>query len=72
MSTHLCAAIPNFRNMEIEVDDASWKDALLTWEPTYADGHLSLSPRPRLGGGAQRGGGGSTPIEVHNASHSER
>ena len=40
MSTPLCAAIPNLRIMEIDVDDAPWKDALLTWEPTYADGHL--------------------------------
>ena len=30
MSAHLCAAIPNFRVMEIDIEDVPWKDDLVT------------------------------------------
>jgi galactonate dehydratase len=33
MSAHFCAAIPNFRIMEIDVDDVPWKDDLVTEPP---------------------------------------
>jgi L-alanine-DL-glutamate epimerase-like enolase superfamily enzyme len=33
MSAHLCAAIPNFRIMEIDIDDVPWKDDMLTYVP---------------------------------------
>jgi hypothetical protein len=30
MSANLCAAMPNFRIMEIDIDDVPWKDDLVT------------------------------------------
>ena len=49
MSAHFCAAIPNFRIMEIDVDDVPWKDDLLTYAPVIEDGHLLLPPGPGWG-----------------------
>lgn len=49
MSAHLCAAIPNFRIMEIDIDDVPWKDDLVTYVPEIEDGHLLLPPGPGWG-----------------------
>jgi galactonate dehydratase len=49
MSAHFCAAIPNFRIMEIEVDDVPWKDELVTHLPDIRDGKLVLPHRPGWG-----------------------
>ncbi len=49
MSAHLCAAIPNFRVMEIDIDDVPWKDGLITWKPTIEDGHLQVPDAPGWG-----------------------
>ncbi len=49
MSAHLCAAVPNFRIMEIDIDDVPWKDDLVTHPPQIEDGHLVLSRRPGWG-----------------------
>ena len=51
MSAHFCAALPNFRVMEIDVDDVPWKDDLLTWKPDIKAGSLQIPPGP--GWGAQ-------------------
>jgi L-alanine-DL-glutamate epimerase-like enolase superfamily enzyme len=48
MSAHFCAAIPNFRIMEIDIDDVPWKDDVVS-PPTIKDGHLHLSDRPGWG-----------------------
>ena len=49
MSAHLCAALPNFRVMEIDIDDVPWKDDLITWQPTIEDGHLRVPEGPGWG-----------------------
>jgi L-alanine-DL-glutamate epimerase-like enolase superfamily enzyme len=49
MSAHFCAAIPNFRIMEIDIDDVSWKDDIVTHTPDIVDGELRLSDRPGWG-----------------------
>lgn len=49
MSAHFCAALPNFRIMEIDVDDVPWKDDLVTHPPEITDGHLLLPQRPGWG-----------------------
>ena len=49
MSAHFCAAIPNFRIMEIDIDDVPWKDDLVTHPPEIQAGHLMLSERPGWG-----------------------
>ncbi len=42
MSAHFCAAIPNFRVMEIDVDEVPWKDALVTAPPVVQGGELLI------------------------------
>ncbi|MCB1742972.1 MAG: mandelate racemase/muconate lactonizing enzyme family protein [Gammaproteobacteria bacterium] len=49
MSAHLCAAVPNFRIMEIDIDDVPWKDDILTQAPVIEDGHLLLPSGPGWG-----------------------
>ncbi len=49
MNAHFCAAIPNFRIMEIDVDDVPWKDDLVTRPPVIEDGHLRLPEGPGWG-----------------------
>ena len=49
MSAHFCAALPNFRIMEIDIDDVPWKDDLVTRAPSIADGHLLLPEGPGWG-----------------------
>ncbi len=49
MSAHFCASVPNFRIMEIDIDDVPWKDDLVTHPPEIVDGHLVLSDRPGWG-----------------------
>ncbi len=48
MSAHFCASIPNFRIMEIDIDDVPWKDEVVS-PPTIDDGHLVLSDQPGWG-----------------------
>ena len=49
MSAHFCAAIPNFRIMEIDIDDVPWKDELVTRPPVIEDGHLVVPDGPGWG-----------------------
>ena len=49
MSAHFCAALPNFRIMEIDIDDVPWKDDLVTYVPEIEDGRLLLPPGPGWG-----------------------
>lgn len=49
MSAHLCAAVPNFRIMEIEGDDVPWKDSLVTVPPVVEDGEMLIPTGPGWG-----------------------
>jgi len=49
MSAHFCAAIPNFRIMEIDIDDVPWKDELVGPAPVIERGHLVLPKGPGWG-----------------------
>ena len=49
MSAHFCAAIPNFRIMEIDIDDVPWKDDLVTEPPRIEKGHLIVPTKPGWG-----------------------
>ena len=49
MSAHLCAALPNFRIMEIDVDDVPWKDDIVTYVPEIEEGYLKLPKGPGWG-----------------------
>jgi L-alanine-DL-glutamate epimerase-like enolase superfamily enzyme len=49
MSAHFCAAVPNFRIMEIDIDDVPWKDDLVTEPPRIESGELVLPSGPGWG-----------------------
>ena len=49
MSAHFCAAVPNFRIMEIDIDDVPWKDELVTKPPVIENGALVLPTGPGWG-----------------------
>ncbi len=49
MSAHFCAAVPNFRIMELDVDDVPWKDELVTVPPVIDQGNLILPKVPGWG-----------------------
>ena len=49
MSAHLSAVLPNFRIMELRVDEAPWTNDYLTHPPVVENGELVLSDRPGWG-----------------------
>ena len=49
MSAHFCTALPNFRVMEIDIDDVPWKDDIITWKPDIRDGCVQAPPGPGWG-----------------------
>lgn len=63
MSAHFCAALPNFRIMEIDIDDVPWKDDLVTEPPRIENGHLILPTGP---------GWGADPNEAAIRAHPPR
>ncbi len=42
ISAHFCAAVPNFKVMEIDIDDVLWKDDIVTRPPVIENGELLL------------------------------
>jgi galactonate dehydratase len=42
MSIHFCAALPNLRVMEIDIDDVPWKNDILTWKPIIKSGCVQI------------------------------
>jgi L-alanine-DL-glutamate epimerase-like enolase superfamily enzyme len=49
MSAALCAALPNVRIMEIDIDDVPWKDELVTVAPEIAGGYMTIPRGPGWG-----------------------
>lgn len=49
ISAHFCAAIPNFKVLEIDVDDVAWKDEIVTVVPEVKNGMLTLPMGPGWG-----------------------
>lgn len=49
ISAHFCAVIPNFKIMEVDIDDVPWKDALVTKQPKIENGILYLDNSPGWG-----------------------
>jgi galactonate dehydratase len=49
MSAHMCAVAPNFKVMEIDIDDVIWKDDIVTLPPTIENGDLLLPTGPGWG-----------------------
>ena len=49
MSAHFSAAVPNFRIMEIDIDDVPWKDEVVTSPPKIENGELIVPTAPGWG-----------------------
>ncbi len=49
ISAHLCAAVPNFRIMEIDIDSVSWRDEFVVAPPVIENGELVLPTGPGWG-----------------------
>lgn len=49
VSANICATLQNFMIMEFDVDDAPWRDDLMTHPFEIRDGHMLLPDRPGLG-----------------------
>jgi L-alanine-DL-glutamate epimerase-like enolase superfamily enzyme len=49
MSAHFCAAIPNFRIMEIDIDDVPWKDDNRHRAAAHRERPVDHSDQARLG-----------------------
>ncbi|MEI7968703.1 MAG: mandelate racemase/muconate lactonizing enzyme family protein [Betaproteobacteria bacterium] len=49
MNAHFCAAVPNLRIMETDIDRIAWDHELFTRVPEFVDGHLVLPDRPGWG-----------------------
>jgi L-alanine-DL-glutamate epimerase-like enolase superfamily enzyme len=49
MNAHFCAAVPNLRIMEVDIDRIAWDHELFTHAPVYEDGHLVVPDRPGWG-----------------------
>ncbi len=49
MNAHFCAAVPNLRIMEVDIDRIAWDHELFTHVPEYVDGELVMPDRPGWG-----------------------
>ncbi len=49
ISAQFCAAIPNVRILEVDVDDVPWKDELVTALPEISSGELAVPAAPGWG-----------------------
>jgi galactonate dehydratase len=49
ISAHFAAAVPNFKVMEIDIDDVTWKDNIVTVPPVIENGDLLLPTGPGWG-----------------------
>jgi galactonate dehydratase len=49
ISAHFCAAVPNFRIMETDIDAVPWRDEVVDTPPVIENGELMLSNRPGWG-----------------------
>lgn len=49
ISAHFSASVPNFRILEVDVDDVPWKDDLVTVKPSITNGVLTLPTGPGWG-----------------------
>ena len=49
ISAHFCAAVPNFRIMEIDIDGAPWRDEIVSEAPVFENGDYVLPKGPGWG-----------------------
>ena len=49
ISAHFCAAVPNFRIMETDIDSVPWRDEIVTNPPVIENGDFILPKGPGWG-----------------------
>jgi galactonate dehydratase len=49
ISAHMLAVVPNFKVMEIDIDDVTWKDNIVTVPPVIENDDLVLPSGPGWG-----------------------
>ena len=72
MSAHLCAAMPNFRIMEIDIDDVPWKDELVTVKPDIAAGYMTIPKGQGWGTTINEEVARAHAWDPHKAAHSKQ
>ncbi|MBN9559315.1 MAG: mandelate racemase/muconate lactonizing enzyme family protein [Alphaproteobacteria bacterium] len=63
IGAHFCAAVPNFRVMEIDIDSVPWRDELVTHPPEFENGELILPTRPGWGTDINEAGVRAHPVK---------
>ena len=63
ISAHFCAAVPNFRIMETDIDAVPWRDEIVTNPPVDRERRLHPAQGPGLGHGHQRGRAEEAPAQ---------
>lgn len=70
MNAHFCAAVPNLRVMEVDIDRIAWDHELFTHVPEYENGHLVMPDRPGWGTEPNEAAMlAHPPIAVHGLMH---
>ena len=64
ISAQWCAAIPNVRILEVDVDDVPWREELTTAVPEISGGVLTIPTGPGLGSRRQRGRAAGASVEL--------
>ena len=64
ISAQWCAAIPNVRILEVDVDDVPWREELTTAVPEIADGELTIPAGPGWGADVERGRAAGASVEL--------
>ena len=67
INAHLCAAMPNFEILEIDMDDVPWKWDLIDQKLDIVDGELIVPDRPGPRREHRRGGGRAAPAAARVA-----
>jgi len=67
ISAHMCAVVPNFKVMEIDIDDVLWKDEIVTIVPVIENGDMLLPTGPGWGPKSMRNS--SAPTRRKGADH---
>jgi L-alanine-DL-glutamate epimerase-like enolase superfamily enzyme len=65
MSAHYCAAIPNFRVLEYDADEAPWRQQLLTHPHQVENGEFIVPDRPGWGADIVEDVARAHPVKGH-------
>jgi L-alanine-DL-glutamate epimerase-like enolase superfamily enzyme len=65
VNAHLCAAMPNFEILEIDMDDVPWKWGIIDPPLQIEDGELLVPSRPGLGSAVVEEVARAHPVRGH-------